>query len=509
MTLGGYRVERLLGRGGMGVVYEAVQVSLDRRVALKVLRPELAEDAAFVDRIRREGEVQASLEHPHVLDVYEVGESRTACSSRCGSSRAPPSPSCCATAASTPSGRCACSTRSRDALDAAHEAGLLHRDVKPQNVLVAEDDNAFLADFGLSRAATDTATASRSTRGHGRVRGTRGHPRRAAQPRHPIATRSRPPSSTASRATSCSRAAPTSPSSTRTRASRRPASARAGRSSRRRSTVTSRRRWPRIRRSGPRAARALVAAVREAIGDKELPAPGAAPAAGGPSAATGARAGPPGRRPRAAARGARRDGRGRRGARGGGGRALRTTATSPPRSRCPAVAKGAQALGSDLGAPDRSLDCRGDRRARAPASPARSCRPRAPGAQLIAPADGTIVAWSVRGGSRRAGARRDPSRWRRHHSRDQVPVGDGGQRRAASLPDGPAGRARRPDRAADGTAAPGSACGTRATPRPSAGCAPSAASTGAPTAVREPASTTRCWCERSSWPGASRPSRRS
>ena len=75
MTLGGYRVERLLGRGGMGVVYEAVQVSLDRRVALKVLRPELAEDAAFVDRIRREGRVQASLEHPHVLDVYEVGES--------------------------------------------------------------------------------------------------------------------------------------------------------------------------------------------------------------------------------------------------------------------------------------------------------------------------------------------------------------------------------------------------------------------------------------------------
>src|SRR5687767_2022274 len=71
----GYRVERTLGRGGMGVVYEAVQSSLDRRVALKVLRPELAQDLAFVERFRREGRLQASLEHPHVLDVYEVGES--------------------------------------------------------------------------------------------------------------------------------------------------------------------------------------------------------------------------------------------------------------------------------------------------------------------------------------------------------------------------------------------------------------------------------------------------
>src|SRR5688500_12602705 len=71
----GYRVEESIGRGGMGVVYEAEQISLGRRVALKVLRPELADDPAFVERFRREGRLQASLEHPHVLDVYEVGES--------------------------------------------------------------------------------------------------------------------------------------------------------------------------------------------------------------------------------------------------------------------------------------------------------------------------------------------------------------------------------------------------------------------------------------------------
>ncbi|HYH60545.1 MAG TPA: serine/threonine protein kinase, partial [Solirubrobacterales bacterium] len=62
----GYRVERLIGRGGMGVVYEAVQTSLERRVALKVLRPELVDDPGFVERFWREGQLQASLEHPHV-----------------------------------------------------------------------------------------------------------------------------------------------------------------------------------------------------------------------------------------------------------------------------------------------------------------------------------------------------------------------------------------------------------------------------------------------------------
>ena len=73
--MGGYRVERVLGSGGMGVVYEAIQVSLERRVALKVLRPELATDESFLQRSRREARIQASLEHPNVLEVYEVGES--------------------------------------------------------------------------------------------------------------------------------------------------------------------------------------------------------------------------------------------------------------------------------------------------------------------------------------------------------------------------------------------------------------------------------------------------
>src|SRR6185503_20628293 len=74
-SVGGYRVVRMIGRGGMGVVYEAVQTSLKRPVALKVLRPELARDPDFVARFEREARLQASLEHPHVLEVYEAGES--------------------------------------------------------------------------------------------------------------------------------------------------------------------------------------------------------------------------------------------------------------------------------------------------------------------------------------------------------------------------------------------------------------------------------------------------
>jgi serine/threonine protein kinase len=74
-SVGGYRIVRVIGRGGMGVVYEAVQTSLKRQVALKVLRPELADDPDFVERFRREARLQASLEHPHVLEVYEAGES--------------------------------------------------------------------------------------------------------------------------------------------------------------------------------------------------------------------------------------------------------------------------------------------------------------------------------------------------------------------------------------------------------------------------------------------------
>ena len=90
-VVGSYRVDGILGRGGMAVVYSARHVELGREVALKVLAAELGSDPEFVARFRREGRLQASLEHPHVVTVYEAGES--ASTWRCGWCEARPSPS--------------------------------------------------------------------------------------------------------------------------------------------------------------------------------------------------------------------------------------------------------------------------------------------------------------------------------------------------------------------------------------------------------------------------------
>ena len=73
-TLAGYRIDGVLGQGGMGTVYQATQLSLERVVALKLLAAHLSDDVAFRERFRREGQIQARLEHPHIVTVYEAGE---------------------------------------------------------------------------------------------------------------------------------------------------------------------------------------------------------------------------------------------------------------------------------------------------------------------------------------------------------------------------------------------------------------------------------------------------
>ena len=74
-VLPGYEIVRLIGRGGMGAVYEARQLGLDRRVAIKVLPPELGANEAFAERFRREARALGRLKHAHILDVHELGES--------------------------------------------------------------------------------------------------------------------------------------------------------------------------------------------------------------------------------------------------------------------------------------------------------------------------------------------------------------------------------------------------------------------------------------------------
>jgi serine/threonine protein kinase len=148
----GHRIEGVLGEGGMGLVYSATQLSLNRAVALKFLPRELSGDLQFRERFRREGSLQAAINHPHIATVYEAGEIREGLyismlvvegptlkdEIRARNLDAPRSVRLLAQVG--------------DALDAAHEVGLIHRDVKPQNILIGAEDHAYLADFGLTKS---------------------------------------------------------------------------------------------------------------------------------------------------------------------------------------------------------------------------------------------------------------------------------------------------------------------------------------------------------------------
>ena len=150
--LGNYQIEALLGQGGMGVVYEAVQLSLSRRVALKVIAPELSRNERFQERFRREGRSQAALDHPNVVTVHDFGETDGHLYISMQLIRGP-SLKELIHRGELDLGRVQRILRPiADALDTAHEDGLVHRDFKPQNILVGSRDHAYLADFGLTQA---------------------------------------------------------------------------------------------------------------------------------------------------------------------------------------------------------------------------------------------------------------------------------------------------------------------------------------------------------------------
>jgi hypothetical protein len=153
VEVAGYRIARVIGAGGMGVVYEATQLALERSVALKVIAPHLSADPGFEERFRREAMLQAALEHPHVVTVYEAGESEDGLYLAMKLVRGPSLKQLILEGGLGVGRAVTLLAQIASALDAAHAAGLIHRDVKPQNVLVGEGDHAYLADFGLVRAA--------------------------------------------------------------------------------------------------------------------------------------------------------------------------------------------------------------------------------------------------------------------------------------------------------------------------------------------------------------------
>ena len=161
--LAGYRIDRVLGRGGMSVVFLAHDPRLKRNVALKLLSPELAEDEAFRVRFLRESRLAASLDHPNVVPVYEAGEVDGLLYIAMRYVQGTDLRALLRTEGALPPERAlALVGQVASALDAAHERGLVHRDVKPSNVLVTGppgEEHCYLADFGLSTSASDRSAA--------------------------------------------------------------------------------------------------------------------------------------------------------------------------------------------------------------------------------------------------------------------------------------------------------------------------------------------------------------
>jgi serine/threonine protein kinase len=148
----GYRIEGVVGRGGMGVVYRATELALDRPVALKLIAPELAGDASFRERFLRESRLAASIDHAGILPVYTAGEADgelflanrfvDGTDLRALLEEQGPLP---------PERALELVGQVADALDVAHARGLVHQDVKPGNVLVDAADHCYLSDFGLTK----------------------------------------------------------------------------------------------------------------------------------------------------------------------------------------------------------------------------------------------------------------------------------------------------------------------------------------------------------------------
>ncbi len=179
----GYRIEALIGQGGMSVVYLAEDLRLRRRVALKLLAPALAEDEAFRERFLEESQLAASLDHPNVVPIYEAGEAGDELYIAMRYVEGQDLKQLLSEGPLAADRGIALCAQVADALDFAHERGLVHRDVKPSNVLLDPKEHVYLADFGLTRRIGEARTAEPGLFGMMRRRSTRiSNSRRRASP---------------------------------------------------------------------------------------------------------------------------------------------------------------------------------------------------------------------------------------------------------------------------------------------------------------------------------------
>ena len=155
--IAGYRLEEVIGRGGMGVVYRAEHLRLGRKVALKLVAPQIAREPKFRERFLRESRTAGALDHPNVVPMYDAGEAdgRLYIAMRFVDG-ADLSMLIAREGKLDPARTARIVAQVSSALDAAHEAGLVHRDVKPSNVLLpargaGRTEHAYLGDFGLTK----------------------------------------------------------------------------------------------------------------------------------------------------------------------------------------------------------------------------------------------------------------------------------------------------------------------------------------------------------------------
>ncbi len=156
-TLGKYQVRKSIGRGGMGTVYAGYDTALDRPVAIKVLASHLAWEETFVERFLREARMAAKLDHPHIVTIYDVGQQEGIYYLVMRQIEGQPLRGIIAREGPLPPARAArILGQVASALDYAHSHGVVHRDVKPGNILVEAGDRVTLTDFGVARAAEGT-----------------------------------------------------------------------------------------------------------------------------------------------------------------------------------------------------------------------------------------------------------------------------------------------------------------------------------------------------------------